>query len=108
KPTLDLFNAAKAMNVAVFFITGRYDDGLERAATELNLRNAGYFGWDGLYLRDPKAPRSSVADYKRDARIDIEKSGYRIIANVGDQQSDLIFEHAERWFKVPNPFYYIP
>jgi acid phosphatase len=107
-PTLELFNAAKAANVAVFFLTGRGDEGLKKAATELNLRKAGYAGWDGLYLRDPKAPGASVAEYKRDARIDIEKKGYTIIANVGDQWSDLAFEHAERIFKIPNPFYYIP
>jgi predicted secreted acid phosphatase len=108
KPTLDLFKAAKAKNIAVFFITGRYDVELEKAATELNLHKAGYSGWDGLYLRDPKAPRPSVAEYKRDARIDIEKSGYTIIANIGDQLSDLALGHAERTFKVPNPFYFIP
>jgi HAD superfamily, subfamily IIIB (Acid phosphatase) len=107
-PTLDLFNAAKARNVAVFFVTGRHDEGLAKAATELNLGKAGYGGWDGLYLRDPKAPGASVAEYKRDARIDIEKKGYTIIANIGDQWSDLAFEHAERIFKIPNPFYYIP
>jgi predicted secreted acid phosphatase len=107
-PTLELFNAAKAKHVAVFFITGRYDDEVERAATELNLHKAGYFGWDALYLRDPKAPRASVAEYKRDTRIEVEKLGYTIIANIGDQLSDLALEHAERTFKVPNPFYFIP
>ena len=107
-PTLALFTAAKAGNVAVFFITGRFDQGEERAATELNLKRAGYSGWDGLYLRDPKAPRPSVAEYKRDARMDVESKGYTIIANVGDQDSDLAFGHAEQIFKVPNPFYFIP
>ena len=54
------------------------------------------------------APGASVAEYKRDARIDIEKKGYTIIANIGDQRSDLAFAHAERIFKIPNPFYYLP
>lgn len=118
KPTLDLFNFAKARNVAVFFITGRYDDapegvgsdvdGVKKAATKLNLRVAGYAGWDGLTLRDPRSPGASVAEYKRDARIAIEKLGYQIIANVGDQESDLALEHADRTFKYPNPFYVIP
>src|SRR5262245_16975192 len=90
KPTLDLFNFAKAKNVAVCFITGRYDDtpegvgsdidGVEKAATKLNLRVAGYAGWDGLTLRNPRSPGASVAEYKRDARIAIEKLGYQIIA----------------------------
>jgi acid phosphatase len=108
EPTLALFKAAKAKNVAVFFITGRLDDGEKRAATELNLKRVGYSGWAGLYLRDPKAPRPSVAEYKRDARIDVERQGFIIIANVGDQDSDLAFGHAELTFKVPNPFYFIP
>src|SRR5262249_48135491 len=51
QPTLDLFNAAKRQNVAVFFITGRRDDPVERAATEQNLLKVGYHGWDGLRLR---------------------------------------------------------
>src|SRR5262249_33976577 len=108
EPTLALFNAAKSKGVAVFFVTGRLDKGQERAATELNLKRAGYSGWDGLYMRDPHAPRPSVAEYKRDARIDIESKGYMIIANVGDQDSDLDLGHAEQTFKIPNPFYFIP
>jgi predicted secreted acid phosphatase len=108
EPTLALFKAAKARNVAVFFITGRFDEGEKKSATELNLKRAGYSDWDGLYLRDPGAPRASVAEYKRDARIDIERKGYMIIANIGDQDSDLAFGHAELTFKVPNPFYFIP
>ena len=30
------------------------------------------------------------------------------IANLGDQESDLIGGHAERTFKLPNPFYLMP
>jgi acid phosphatase len=46
------------------------------------------------------------------ARTDIESHGFTIIANVRDQESDLVGDqtgrHAERTFKVPNPFYFIP
>jgi acid phosphatase len=118
KPTLDLVNFARSKNVAIFFVTGRYDDapegagndvnGMENAATRLNLRVAGYPAWDGLYLRNPRAPGGSVAEYKRDARIAIEQLGHHIIANVGDQESDLALGHADRTFKYPNPFYVIP
>jgi len=34
--------------------------------------------------------------------------GVTIIVNVGDQESDLAGSHAERTFKVPNPFYFVP
>ena len=107
-PTLELFKSAKARNVAVFFITGRYDDAVQRAATEFNLRKVGYLGWDGLFLRDPKTSGRPVSEYKTGARMEIEKRGYTIIANVGDQESDLANGHAEKPFKVPNPFYFIP
>jgi hypothetical protein len=50
-----------------------------------------------------------VAAYETCARADIEKRfSATIIANIGDQQSGLSGGHAERTFKVPNPFYFIP
>jgi predicted secreted acid phosphatase len=107
KPTLELFNAAKAKNVAVFFITGRRDDPEERAATAATLRAAGYEGWLGLILRPPSSS-GPVGGYKTTAREAIEATGYKIIANVGDQHSDLDGGYAERIFKVPNPFYFLP
>ena len=108
KPTLDLFDVAKAKHVTVFFITGRQEGPDERAATEANLHNAHYDGWQHIYMRTKDFGGPSVAPFKTWARRDIERQGYTIIANVGDQQSDLVNGHAERRFKVPNPFYYIP
>jgi acid phosphatase len=107
-PTLELFAAARARSVAVFFITGRYDDPVERAATEENLRRAGYHDWNGLFLRAPSTRGQRVADYKSATRAGIESSGFTIIANIGDQQSDLANGHAMKGFKLPNPFYFIP
>jgi acid phosphatase len=107
-PTVDLFNAAKAHHVAVFFITGRRDVWGERDATEFNLHKVGYEGWNGLYLRPQESNEHSVTPYKTWARSDIEAHGYTIIANVGDQWSDLANGHAERRFKLPNPFYFLP
>jgi hypothetical protein len=107
-PTITLFNAAQADGVAVFFVTGRRDNAEESAATEGNLRKAGYDGWAGIYLRPEQSHEASVAIYKSAARAKIEAQGYHIIANVGDQQSDLALGHAERSFKLPNPFYYVP
>jgi acid phosphatase len=107
KPTLDLFNAAKRKGVAVFFISGRIEDERERLATEANLRRAGYDGWTGLVLKPRGLSVPTIADFKAPERARIEKLGYRIIANVGDQWSDLRGGHAERIFRVPNPFYFI-
>jgi predicted secreted acid phosphatase len=107
KPTLELFNAAKSWGVTVFFITGRADRFDLRAATAKNLSLAGYEGWKELIMR-PISSAGSVADYKSSARKSIEAQGYRVIANVGDQQSDLDGGVAERAYRVPNPFYFIP
>jgi acid phosphatase len=104
-PTLTLFNAAKAKGVSVFFITGRHED--QRWVTAANLRAAGYRGWSGLAMR-PAGNNRSVSEYKSGERAKIEAKGYTIIANMGDQPSDLAGGHAERGFLLPDPFYRIP
>jgi predicted secreted acid phosphatase len=102
-PTLDLFKTAMASKAAVFFITGRPED--QRTATEKNLRDAGYAGFEKLYMVPPGAKFGSAADFKTPVRAEIEAAGYTIIANIGDQPSDLLGGHAERIFLLPNPFY---
>jgi hypothetical protein len=106
KPILDLFKAAKAAGVRVFFITGR--DATVREATEKNLRSAGYQGWQELIMRPAGTSTPSAADFKAPARKTIEDEQYTIIANVGDQPSDLEGGHAERAFLLPDPYYRIP
>ena len=106
--TLALFNAAKTHHVAVFFITGRHESQELREATEKNLKAAGYEGWAGLTLRPASAHNMTVAGYKSGEREKIAAKGYTIIANMGDQQSDLAGGFTERAYKLPNPFYFIP
>src|SRR2546422_2836730 len=105
-PALDLFNAAKAKGVAVFFITGRRDS--ERQATLWNLDRAGYEGWAKLVTRPDEDSHATVQAFKTEERRKIAQGGYTIIASIGDQQSDLDGGFAECTFKVPNPFYFIP
>ena len=50
----------------------------------------------------------SAADFKAPQRAQIEQQGYTIIANVGDQPSDLDGGFSQRTFLLPNPFYRIP
>ena len=52
-------------------------------------------------------PFPNVQAFKGAKRAEISKS-FTIIANIGDQRSDLDGGCAERTWKVPNPFYYIP
>jgi predicted secreted acid phosphatase len=46
--------------------------------------------------------------YKSGTRAYIESQGYDIVANFGDQFSDLLGGFADRTFKMPNPNYYLP
>jgi predicted secreted acid phosphatase len=106
QPTLDTFNMTKALGAAIFFITGR-DEG-QRAATERNLRSAGYTGYAPLIMAPPGVQFASAADFKAPQRAAIEADGYTIIANIGDQPSDLAGGHSQQTFLLPDPFYRIP
>ena len=106
EPTLHLYNFAKSHGVAVFFITGRPASiPLVRTQTEANLHSAGYQNWNGLIL-NPTIGGSAIP-YKSGERAKIEQQGFDIVANVGDQESDLRGGHADRGFKLPNPYYFI-
>ena len=106
QPTMDVFNTAKDRGAAIFFITGR--DETQRAATERNLAAVGYTGYSRLIMEPTGAHYVSAADFKAPQRLEIEQEGYTIVANMGDQPSDLDGGFSERTFLLPNPFYRIP
>jgi hypothetical protein len=103
--TLALYQDAIGKGVAVFFITGRGE--ASRAHTEHNLQTQGFTKWNAVVLKPAGSTLSTVA-YKSAARADIEKQGYEIVANVGDQYSDLAGGHADVTYKLANPFYFLP
>jgi phosphoglycolate phosphatase-like HAD superfamily hydrolase len=102
-PTLDLYRQARAAGISVFAITGR-PSAIE-AQTRQNLNVAGYTDLAGIFFKPGSEP---VIPFKSGQRAALEGQGYRIVANVGDQESDLAGAHADRSFKLPNPFYFIP
>jgi predicted secreted acid phosphatase len=106
KPIRSLFRRAKALKVAVFFITARPE--VIRSGTLDNLKAAGYTGKYELILEPPGYTIDSKVPYKSGARKKIQKRGYKIIANVGDQQSDLKGGYSERTYKLPNLIYLTP
>jgi len=104
KPVRSLFRLAKHLRVKVFFITGRPE--AIRAGTLQNLKAAGYTGRYELILQPAGYNDPSTVPYKSGARKQIERRGFTIIANVGDQQSDLKGGYSERTYKLPNPIYF--
>ena len=105
-PTLRVFELARSMNIPVFFITGRPES--QRKATERNLAEAGYKGYQKLYMVPDGVHFASAVNFKAPIRAQIEQAGFIVVANIGDQPSDLDGGHAEKVFLLPNPFYRVP
>ena len=55
-----------------------------------------------------KPSEDTVEAFKSGARRAIEDDGYKILVNIGDQDSDLNGGVAKKAFKLPNPMYFIP
>jgi hypothetical protein len=73
-------------------------------------------GFYPAYLNKPEFCASAISagsscatiPYKSGTRAYIESQGYDIVANFGDQFSDLLGGFADKTFKMPNPNYYLP
>ena len=131
---VDMANTAADEGYAVFYLTGR--GATQEAATLGNLTSDGIGvdagfpapttlndGEDGLFTKpavadypdylkaacagDPNGSCTTV-HYKTATRAHIESLGYDIVANFGDQFSDLVGGFADKTFKLPNPNYFLP
>lgn len=103
KPTLEMLKYARSKGVAIFFITGRQEHC--RRATIENLVDCG-IAYDGLYMRKDK-DQTNADIMKTEYRKKLEEMGYKILVNIGDQQSDLNGGHALCDEKLPNKMYVI-
>ncbi len=104
--TVRIVQESQRLGVNVVFLTGRSES--QRAATEQNLRAAGYARWYRLILRSPAQAHQTALAYKSAERAKLVADGYRIILNVGDQWSDLRGQTpAEYSVKYPDPFYFL-
>jgi len=113
-----LANWAAAQGITVFWITGRPE--AQRADTVRNLTAVGYAPTPDtahLYLKNNANPPAyltcaaatcTTIEYKSGTRAHIESLGYNILANFGDQYSDLTGGYADKSVKLPNPMYYLP
>ncbi|MGR4883499.1 HAD family acid phosphatase [Streptomyces sp. LARHCF249] len=95
----ELTRYANDRGVAIFFVTAR--PGIIYSLTEWNLKSVGY-PVSGLYVRDLPDLFDEVSAYKTAKRAEIEGRGYTIIANIGNNASDLVGGHAEITVKLPD------
>jgi predicted secreted acid phosphatase len=121
---VDLVNAVGAAGCTVVGLTGRREPQREATLGNLELRGYEYFTEEHYYTKwasgatpDPTIFAGtpcennggcSTIQYKSAVRRYVESQGYDIIANFGDQFSDLIGGYADRAVKLPNPTYYLP
>jgi len=118
-----LVKAVADSGCTVIGLTGRNNG--QKAATLDNLHEQGYPQFTSeLYFtkwrssETPPAymqghckayPTCTTIEYKSTTRAHVEKDlGYDVVANFGDQFSDLIGGNADRAVKLPNPTYYLP
>jgi HAD superfamily, subfamily IIIB (Acid phosphatase) len=111
-----LANWAASHGITVFWITGRPVS--QRALTRKNLAAVGYAppaNKGHLFLRPSNPPgyltcgtSCTTSQYKSLTRKHIAAEGYDILADMGDQFSDLRGGFADRTVKLPNPMYFIP
>ncbi|MGW3109046.1 HAD family acid phosphatase [Streptomyces sp. NPDC001100] len=99
-PVLALAKDAHAKGVSVFFVSARTN--LIDVATKYNLTNVGYTV-EGLYTRTLiDIASESVADFKTSQRKAIEANGYDIVANIGNNTTDLTGGYADTTYKLPD------
>ena len=99
---LEVYRAAKRLGVDVVLVTGRPES--QRGYTERNLRAIGCADYAMLVCMPPTS-QGTTAAFKTEVRRDLQGKGRTIVANIGDQESDLSGGYAERTFKLPNVFY---
>lgn len=104
-PVAAVFRTARRLGVEVVLLTGRHER--DRAGTEKNLRAIGCADYQRLIFA-PDGDTRTAAEYKTAERGKWVAAGGTIIANLGDQESDLSGGYAERVFKLPNVFYALP
>lgn len=118
---VDLVRAASQAGCTIVGLTGRSDE--LKDVTLRNLAEAGYTGFSpDLYLTKRSSlvkelpewvrcagEKCHTVEFKSSARRHLEDDlGLRIVANFGDQWSDLKGGYADRHIKLPNPTYYLP
>ncbi|MEO5958560.1 MAG: HAD family acid phosphatase [Opitutaceae bacterium] len=102
EPVREVYRTARRLGVEVVFLTGRREK--DRPGTEKNLRAIDCADYAALVCK-PNETQETTGAFKLRERKRLVAEGRAIIANVGDQESDLAGGYAERTFKLPNPLY---
>ena len=106
KPVLTLARLARAARRGRL-LPHRTSGAPARDRPSATFRAPGY-EWTGVLLKPDALNTQSAVEFKAAERKKLVDQGYTIIVNMGDQMSDLDGGFAERTYKLPNPFYFVP
>ncbi|KAI9161021.1 hypothetical protein LWI28_013674 [Acer negundo] len=90
--SLKLYKKLLSLKIKVVFLTGRAEE--QRIVTTNNLKKFGFLTWEKLILKESYYSGKTAVAYKSNERKKLEKNGYRIVGNIGDQWSDLLGTNA--------------
>lgn len=105
EPVLQFYKEMTGKGYRFIFLTGRMH--VFRDATERNLLAAGYGSYVRLITRETEDDGLEPAVFKTRIRKSLSDEGFRILANIGDQESDIEGGLAEHPLRLPNFLYQI-
>ncbi|MDR3667050.1 MAG: HAD family acid phosphatase [Ignavibacteriaceae bacterium] len=91
--------------IKIIFLSSR--NSTQYDATYRNLKNVGYTEFDTLILKDNSDSSHTSLAFKSRQRELLTNKGYEIIADIGDQKSDLEGKDHGIQIKLPNYLYFI-
>lgn len=113
---VELHHYARTLGYRTFFVTERPQSQFPGTVTDL--ADVGYdavpVSWYVFkdYTNDtwlaPCAPNCTPTQYRTLTRQYLKSQGNLVVANIGDQPSDLAGGGANKTFAIPNPMYYVP
>lgn len=87
------------------FLSGRSYTVADITAT--NLKRVGYGHYDTLITRSDAELNLTAAVFKTNRRLQLASQGYNVVANFGDQWSDVVGDCSGFRVKLPNYIYLV-
>jgi predicted secreted acid phosphatase len=103
--TLATYNMLVQRGYRVVFLTGRSH--VVTDITAINLKRVGYVHYDLLITRSDAELNLTAAVFKTNRRAQLAQHGYNIVANFGDQWSDVAGDCSGFRVKLPNYIYIV-
>ncbi len=103
--TKKLYDYLVGRKFKIIFMTGRKHD--EYDATIKNLKREGFTTFEKLIVRQKHEVEITAKQYKSGNRKRLIEEGYRIVGNLGDQESDLSGGYSGYAVKLPNYKYLV-